>query len=60
MKIYLLLLLIAVIKSAPIENDKVERKKPFSDSERKLDFDIEAADSGPAKVNIKIMYVKHY
>ena len=60
MKIYLLLLLIAVIKSAPIENDKVESKKSFSDSERKLDLDIEAADSGPAKVNIKIMHIKHH
>ena len=50
MKIFFLLLLIAVVKSAPIENETVESKKPISDSERKLDFDIKAADAGPAKV----------
>ena len=55
MKIFLLLLLIVVIKSALIKKDTVESKKQFSDLERKLDFDIEAADAGPAKVNTKII-----
>ena len=52
MKISLLvILLITFIKSAPIENDKVESKETITDSERELDFDIAYADPGPAKVN---------
>ena len=52
MKIFLLLtLLITFIKSAPIENDKVESKETKTDFERELDFDIASADPGPAKVN---------
>ena len=50
MKIFLLALLFAVIKSAPIENDTVDSTDTISDFDRDLDFDIAAADSGPAKV----------
>ena len=53
MKIFLLVLLITVIKSAPtVENDTVEKEQTFSDLDRELDFDIAVADSGPAKVKL--------
>ena len=53
MKIFLLVLLFTVIKSAPIENDTEEKERTISDLDRKLDFDIAAADSGPAKVKFE-------
>ena len=60
MKIFLLALLIAVIKSAPVENDTVESQETFSDFDRDLDFDIAAADSGPAKVRFEVNENKTY
>ena len=51
MKFFLIILLITITKSAPIENDKVESKETKTDFERELDFDIASADPGPAKVN---------
>ena len=54
MKIFLLVLLITVIKSAPtIENDTVEKEQTISDFDRELDFDIAVADSGPTKVKFE-------
>ena len=51
MKIFLLFLLITFIKSAPIEDDKVENKETITEFDRELDFDIASADPGPVKVN---------
>ena len=53
MKIFLLVLLFTVIKSAPVENDTVEKEQTISDFDRELDFDIAVADSGPAKVKFE-------
>ena len=51
MKIFLLFLLITFIKSAPIEDDKVENKETITEYDRELDIDIASADPGPVKVN---------